>query len=461
MADPIKLIVDSALEVQGREDTPQLEVRGHTTQTQPLQQWEDSSGTALAEMTGDGRLRLGSLDTGAPSAQAEVNSAITLPSTMPLRGLQTLGRITGALTAAVAWAVHELELLGSGGVSGLHAALRAKLTLGNSGGAASAAVSAGEFEVVNGPYPLGKAVGVRSKLDNQTGGVITEAIAFEVASPENGGAITTLVGLKVPDLTQGGANYALQTGQGPVQLGDYLEIKAPTTPPGAPTAGSDMVRVYPKSNGRLYARNDDGLEYDLTSGGDAADVTYTPGVVGNWTGGNDPGDVDNALDQLAGRVMTLETGGSGEPTGVMHIWPTDTPPTGYLLCYGQAVSRTTYADLFAVIGTTYGAGDGSTTFNLPDLRGRFPLGQDDMGGASADRVTAAAADTLGGTGGAETHTLTVAELASHRHSFAAGSTGAGVAPSGGNSTGYTHFTGGGGAHNNVPPYITLNFIMKY
>lgn len=81
-------------------------------------------------------------------------------------------------------------------------------------------------------------------------------------------------------------------------------------------------------------------------------------------------------------------------------------PSGYLLCDGTAVSRTTYAALFAVVGTTFGVGDGSTTFNLPDLRGRFPLG----------KAAAGTGSTLGGTGGALDHTHTGP---SHTHTVAA------------------------------------------
>jgi hypothetical protein len=106
-------------------------------------------------------------------------------------------------------------------------------------------------------------------------------------------------------------------------------------------------------------------------------------------------------------------------TGEIVPFGGSTAPAGALLCYGQAVSRTDYVGLFTVIGTTYGVGDGTTTFNLPDLRGRVVAGEDDMGGSSANRLTNQSGgvdgDTLGAVGGAETHQLTAAELALHSH----------------------------------------------
>ncbi len=101
------------------------------------------------------------------------------------------------------------------------------------------------------------------------------------------------------------------------------------------------------------------------------------------------------------------------PAGCINPYAGSSAPSGWLLCYGQAVSRATYAVLFAVIGTTYGVGDGSTTFNLPDLRGRTVAGVDNMGGSDAARLDWA--NTLGTAGGTQTHTLSSGEMPSHTH----------------------------------------------
>ena len=186
----------------------------------------------------------------------------------------------------------------------------------------------------------------------------------------------------------------------------------------------------------------------------------------------------------ASDIKTYAAGNSFVPSGALMPFAGSSAPTGFLLCHGQAVSRTTYSDLFSAISTTYGAGDGSSTFNLPDLRGRVVAGQDDMGGASANRLTDQSGglngDTLGDTGGSETHTLTTAQLASHTHSFSDTDSitamtflndGLGVnrggsgASSSSNSisvsiSGTTGSTGSGSAHNNVQPTIILNYIIK-
>ena len=194
------------------------------------------------------------------------------------------------------------------------------------------------------------------------------------------------------------------------------------------------------------------------------------------------------------------------PSGTVSQTARATAPTGYLLCDGSAISRTTYSSLFDAIGTAYGVGDNSTTFNIPNLKGRVPVGMD-----SAQTEF----DTLGESGGAKTHTLTTAEMPSHTHtqnshnhtqdshnhsqnahSHSPGGNGgnmflvngdgtngqANVSVGGGGyglstpqgttatnnaatatnqaATATNQNTGGGGAHNNLQPYVVLNYMIK-
>lgn len=157
------------------------------------------------------------------------------------------------------------------------------------------------------------------------------------------------------------------------------------------------------------------------------------------------------------------------PTGAVLGWSTASAPTGWLLCDGSAVNRTTYATLFALVGTTFGSGNGSTTFNLPDLRGRTIIGVD----GAAGRVTSAStnganADTLGGAGGAETHTLVTGEIPAHTHTYNQNaavpldnaSNDGSYYHTNNNSTVSSGSTGGGGAHSNTQPWLALNYIIK-
>ena len=188
------------------------------------------------------------------------------------------------------------------------------------------------------------------------------------------------------------------------------------------------------------------------------------------------------------------------PVGVVNPFAGATAPSGWLLCYGQAVSRTQYPVLFNTLSTTYGSGDGSTTFNIPDMRGRAVVGKDDMGGTAASRITNAVsgitATTLGAVGGnqvVQEHTHTFTGTASttgndntdHTHSYqtvyntsavmAAGSSYYVYYPTststGGRSAFHQHsFTPAGtnsnfpatagGQSQNVQPTIILNYIIK-
>lgn len=120
--------------------------------------------------------------------------------------------------------------------------------------------------------------------------------------------------------------------------------------------------------------------------------------------------VGTSTTQLATTAFVLS---NTSPTGHMLMWPTATAPTGFLMCAGTAVSRSTYAALFAVIGTLYGAGDGSTTFNLPNFVNRSPIGAGSLYAAntqvgSKDAVVVS-----------HTHTFTGNALAPHAHTVVA------------------------------------------
>ena len=148
------------------------------------------------------------------------------------------------------------------------------------------------------------------------------------------------------------------------------------------------------------------------------------------------------------------------PIGTITPFGAASIPSGWLECNGAAVSRTTYADLFAVIGMTYGSGDGSTTFNLPDFRGRASVGQGTGSGLSPR--------ALGATGGAETHTLIEAELPAHTHDIDLydAASGSPVVTKTGDSVGnvatiQSGSAGSGAAHNNMPPFLVTAWIIKY
>ena len=150
------------------------------------------------------------------------------------------------------------------------------------------------------------------------------------------------------------------------------------------------------------------------------------------------------------------------PTGMVVPFAGSTAPTGWLLCDGSAVSRTTYDALYSVIGTTYGAGNGSTTFNVPDLRGRTVAGVDNMGGTAQNRITSGVSGitgtTLGAAGGdqrlhAHSHTMNNAQFNTASPFFAAGGN------YGQNVTGTTS-TSGAGNSQNVQPTMMLNYIIK-
>lgn len=160
------------------------------------------------------------------------------------------------------------------------------------------------------------------------------------------------------------------------------------------------------------------------------------------------------------KELVLRPGGDTLPIGGIIAFASDTIPNGWLLCDGRAVSRTEYAELFKAIGTEHGSGDGSTTFNLPNPKGRTLVGKD-----STDTDF----NELGKTGGEKTHTLTVDEMPSHKHELIVnkqqGGVNAALQPTWGTAfsstdSGSVLATGGDQPHNNLQPHIVTNFIIK-
>jgi microcystin-dependent protein len=173
---------------------------------------------------------------------------------------------------------------------------------------------------------------------------------------------------------------------------------------------------------------------------------------------------DGVTSAIQTQINTLTTNlASAVPSGVISAYGGSSAPTGYLLCDGTAVSRTTYSALYAIVGTTYGSGDGSTTFNVPNLKGKVAVGRD----SSQSEF-----DALGETSGEKTVTLTEAQMPSHTHSLSpgqvvgtgwtGGSTGNAYSPLGNNPQYNTSIssTGSGEAHNNLQPYLVINYIIK-
>src|SRR5690554_4162962 len=141
-----------AVEIEGSQDITQLKVQGHSTQMEPLQVWQDSAEDEQAQLTGDGRRQVGSFDSGMMATDDALIEAHRDENDTgkPKRGLHLLGEVTGMLDSLVSWAVQELVLKGSGGISALHSALRVRLTNENTGTMdAGADLRAADVEIVN------------------------------------------------------------------------------------------------------------------------------------------------------------------------------------------------------------------------------------------------------------------------------------------------------------------------
>jgi microcystin-dependent protein len=190
-------------------------------------------------------------------------------------------------------------------------------------------------------------------------------------------------------------------------------------------------------------------------------------IVDSAGSGSPPAELAAIL--LDDQFLDARSHDSGPPAGAIVAFGGSNVPAGWLRCEGTAVGRAVYPALFAAIGTTWGAGDGSTTFNLPDLRGRATIGS----GTYVDTVAGSLTRNLGQTLGAAQHMLTINEMPSHSHDYNdfywhdSGNVAEYSTPTGDDvgqrvsDNRVTANAGGNQAHNNMPPSAVVTYIIRY
>ena len=284
-----------------------------------------------------------------------------------------------------------------------------------------------------------------------TGGAGTGSKMYTVYNNTTGGYAITIG-------YSGGSTVSIPNGYIATVFGDGTNFFAANTT----SAGSFNV------NGTLTASGV--ADVGAMSVGGNLSVTGTTALGGTATAPTVTPSTDSST-KIATTAFVASAITSAVITGTISMWPVSSAPTGYLVCDGSAVSRTTYAALYAIVGTTFGVGDGSTTFNLPNYTGRMPYGT-----------------TIGATGGSanavvvsHTHTATsVVTDAGHFHDYGtappANPQGGGSYPFGIDGGGTTYktdtkttgitvattnaSTGVSGTNANLPPYLGINFIIK-
>jgi microcystin-dependent protein len=236
------------------------------------------------------------------------------------------------------------------------------------------------------------------------GSILEQAIAGVSGGPYVSGTYPTVNFPTDADIT-------LTANNGSVDQSRSMVLVVTST--GSLTATRNVIA--PASASKVY------IIKNSTTGGQSIQIKYATGTgitVGNGATVPVYGDGSNFYTAVTNTV----------PAGSIQMWATGTAPTGYVLCNGAAISRTAYPILFGVIGTTFGVGDGSTTFNVPNYQGYMPIGAQ------------TGVYNLASNGGSATTTLATANLPTHTHTFNGGTSS--------ENTGHTHnFSGGTSANN--------------
>jgi microcystin-dependent protein len=359
------------------------------------------------------------------------------------------------------------------------------------------AVAVGGFTAQNQQGQYAVAVGYEAAQQNQ--GIKSVAIGFEAAQTTQGtnsvaigveagqdtqGDNSVAIGINAGQDTQGDNSvaigvYAGQTNQEPncIAIGNGAGFTNQGITAG-PTAGYSIAI----GNAAGYTNQGDftiaiGSQAGFTSQADnsiilnaQASTSLDSSTEGLFVKPVRNIDYDINYEQARYNPTSGEFTWSHAIPGIITMYGGVNSPTGYLFCNGSAVSRTTYSRLFSVIGSIYGNGDGTGTFNLPNLQGRVPVGL---------KATEPLFSALGNTGGTGAHTLSESEMPSHTHSGTTDETttnstltnngvtsGVGTANVATGSLAHSHtFTtnsaGGGASHNNLQPYIVLNYIISF
>lgn len=246
----------------------------------------------------------------------------------------------------------------------------------------------------------------------------------------------------------------------------------------SPTLVGKLTNVAPSTAGVinkpvLFANSPtDGIVLDsrgieITDGALSSEtIGYDPNSLADNFQNPTPTNIKAAIDQLAQYII---------PVGTPLPWFSNALPEygNWIWLNGAAISRITYSKLFEVYGTNFGMGDGVLTFNLPDLRGRTIFGRSNIGGIDGGQPSGIdpSKNQIGIGGGSHQHTLTINEMPSHNHSYvdrySVGTTSRNSGTSNARDDNYndesktTGSTGGGLPHNNMPPFLTGNWITRY